>query len=98
MAQPIERFNELMEGVRADIAVKIFGTDYDELEQLPGEVKEVLKKIPGAGEVEFEASGRVPMLDVQVNRAALARYNLHTAEVNKAIATALGGQTVGMMG
>ena len=71
MAQPIERFNELMEGVRADIAVKIFGTDYDELEQLPGEVKEVLKKIPGAGEVEFEASGRVPMLDVQVNRAAL---------------------------
>ncbi len=98
MAQPIEmRFNELMEGVRADIAVKIFGTDYEELERLAEAVKEILEKVPGAGEVEFEASGRVPMLDVQVNRAALARYNIHAAEVNKAISTALGGQTVGMM-
>jgi cobalt-zinc-cadmium resistance protein CzcA len=96
MAQPIEmRFNELMEGVRADIAVKIFGDDYDLLEKTAEEVKAILEKIPGAGEVEFEASGRVPMLEARVNRDALVKYNLHASEVNKAIATALGGQTVG---
>jgi cobalt-zinc-cadmium resistance protein CzcA len=96
MAQPIEmRFNELMEGVRADIAVKIFGDNYDVLEKAAEEVKEILEKIPGAGEVEFEASGRVPMLEARVKRDALIRYNLHASEVNKAIATALGGETVG---
>ena len=96
ISQPIEmRFNELMEGVRADIAVKIFGDDYELLEKTADQVKEILERIPGASEVEFEASGRVPMMEVQVNRAALARYNLHAAEVNKAISTALGGQTVG---
>jgi cobalt-zinc-cadmium resistance protein CzcA len=98
MSQPIEmRFNELLEGVRSDIAVKIFGNDYDVLEKIAGEVKELLEKIPGAGEVEFEASGRVPMLEAHVNRAALVKYNLHAAEVNNAIATALGGQTVGAL-
>jgi cobalt-zinc-cadmium resistance protein CzcA len=96
VSQPIEmRFNELMEGTRADIAVKIFGDDYDLLEKAAEQMKEILEKIPGAGEVEFEASGRVPMLQIEVNRAALTKYNVHASEVNKAIATALGGQTVG---
>jgi cobalt-zinc-cadmium resistance protein CzcA len=96
ISQPIEmRFNELMEGTRADIAVKIFGDDYDLLEKTAEQMKEILEKIPGAGEVEFEASGRVPMLQIEVDRVALAKYNVHAAEVNKAIATALGGQTVG---
>jgi cobalt-zinc-cadmium resistance protein CzcA len=82
--------------VRSDIAVKIFGDNYDELEKIAGEVKELLEKIPGAAEVEFEASGRVPMLEVRVNRDALAKYNLHTADVKKkAVATAMAGQVVG---
>ncbi|HEY5041071.1 MAG TPA: CusA/CzcA family heavy metal efflux RND transporter, partial [Verrucomicrobiae bacterium] len=98
MSQPIEmRFNELLEGVRSDIAVKVFGDDYDVLEKIAAQVKELLEKIPGAGEVEFEASGRVPMLEVHANRDALVKYNLHAAEVNNAIATALGGQTVGAL-
>ena len=98
MSQPIEmRFNELLEGVKSEIAVKIFGSDYDVLEKTAGEVKEILEKIPGAGEAEFEASGRVPMLDVKVNRGALVNYNLHAADVNRAIAVALGGQTVGAL-
>ena len=98
LSQPIEmRFNELMEGVRADISVKIFGNDYDTLENIAAQVKEILKKIPGADEVEFEASGRVPMLELQANRDALAKYNLQSAELNKAVATALGGQTVGVI-
>jgi cobalt-zinc-cadmium resistance protein CzcA len=96
MSQPIEmRFNELMEGIRADVSVKLFGADYDVLETTASEVKELLEKVPGAGEVEFEASGRTPMLEVHVNREALIKYNVSAAELNKAVMTALGGELVG---
>src|SRR6266545_392563 len=69
VAQPVEmRFNEMLEGIRAYIAVKIFGNDYDVLERLGAEVKEVLEQIRGTregeGEVEFETTGRVPMLEI----------------------------------
>ena len=98
VSQPIEmRFNELMEGVRADIAVKIFGNDYDTLEKIAGEAKEVLAKIPGAGEVEFEPSGRLPTLEIQPRRDVLRRHNLHVGDLNKTIQTALGGETVGSL-
>jgi len=96
MSQPIEmRFNELMEGIRADVSVKLFGDDYDVLEKKAGEIKELLEKVPGASEVEFEASGRTPMLEVQVDRDALIKYNVHAEEVNKAVTTGLGGEPVG---
>jgi heavy metal efflux system protein len=102
VAQPIEmRFNEMLEGIRADIAVKIFGNDYDVLERLAAEVKEVLEQIPGTregeGEVEFETTGRAPMLEIRVKREVLAKYNLHAGDVNQVIASALGGQTVGAL-
>ena len=98
MSQPIEmRFNELLEGVRSDLSVKIFGNDYDALDRTAEEVKEILEKVPGAGEVEFEAAGRVPMLEVQINRAALVKYSLDAADVNKPIAIALGGKPVGAL-
>ena len=102
VAQPIEmRFNEMLEGIRADIAVKIFGKDYDVLEKLGAETKEVLEEIPGTregeGEVEFETTGRAPMLEIRVKRDVLAKYNLHAGDVNQVIASALGGQTVGTM-
>jgi cobalt-zinc-cadmium resistance protein CzcA len=98
ISQPIEmRFNELMEGVRADIAVKIFGNDYDTLEKIAGEVKAVLEKIPGADEVEFEPSGRLPTLEIQPRRDVLRRQNLHVGDLNKTIQTALGGETVGSL-
>jgi heavy metal efflux system protein len=97
MSQPIEmRFNELMEGIRADVSVKVFGEDYDVLEKTASEVKELLEKIPGASEVEFEASGRTPMLEVQVNREAMVRFNVSAAELNKAVMTAVGGEQVGL--
>jgi heavy metal efflux system protein len=102
VAQPVEmRFNEMLEGIRADIAVKIFGNDYDVLERLGAEVKEVLEHIPGTregeGEVEFETTGRAPMLEIRVKRDVLAKYNLHAGDVNQVIAAALGGQTVGTL-
>jgi cobalt-zinc-cadmium resistance protein CzcA len=102
VAQPVEmRFNEMLEGIRADIAVKIFGSDYDVLERLGSEVKEVLEQIPGTregeGEVEYETTGRAPMLEIRVKRDVLAKYNLHAGDVNQTIAAALGGETVGTM-
>jgi cobalt-zinc-cadmium resistance protein CzcA len=102
VAQPVEmRFNEMLEGIRADIAVKIFGNDYDVLERLGSEVKALLEQIPGTrggeGEVEYETTGRAPMLEIRVKRDVLAKYNLHTVDVNQTIAAALGGQTVGTM-
>ena len=102
VAQPVEmRFNEMLEGIRADIAVKIFGNDYDVLERLGSEVKEILEQIPGTregeGEVEYETTGRSPMMEIRVKRDVLAKYNVHAGEVNQTIATALAGQTVGTM-
>lgn len=97
-AQPIEmRFNELLEGVRSDLSVKIVGQDYDVMEELAEQVKGILETVPGLGEVEFEAQGRAPVLEIIVNRDALRRYNLHAADVNRTIATALAGETVGLV-
>ncbi len=97
-AQPIEmRFNELLEGVRSDLAVKIIGPDYDVMEQLAAQIKAILEQVPGAGEVEFEAQGRAPVLEIILQRDALRRYNLHAADVNELISTALAGQTVGLI-
>ncbi len=97
-AQPIEmRFNELLEGVRSDLSVKIIGQDYNVMEGLAEKVRAILETIPGLGEVEFEAQGRAPVLEIIVNRDALRRYNLHAADVNRTIATALAGETVGLV-
>ena len=97
-AQPIEmRFNELLEGIRSDLAVKISGNDYDVLEKIAGQVKTLLQGIPGAADVEFETMGRTPVMEIKLNRDALTKYNLHAAEVNAAIATALVGQPVGLI-
>ena len=98
VAQPIEmRFNEMLEGVRADLSVKLFGPDFNVLEPLAEKTKAVLEKIPGVAEVEFETDGRSPILTITVKREELLRRNLTAAAVNSAIATALAGQTVGSL-
>ncbi len=97
-SQPIEmRFNEILEGTRADIAVKIFGDDYAEIERLAAEVREVLEQVPGAADVEFDALGKAPMLEIKLKRDAMARYNIHAGEVNAAVATALAGTEAGVI-
>jgi heavy metal efflux system protein len=97
-AQPIEmRFNEMLEGTKAELAVKIFGSDYDVLEKLAEQIKGILEKTPGAAQVEFETEGRTPQLEMNVKRDVLQRYSLQSGEVNKAVATALAGQEVGKM-
>jgi cobalt-zinc-cadmium resistance protein CzcA len=94
--QPIQmRFNEMMAGVRADIAVKIYGDDFAELERLATQIRDLLRQIPGSGDVVFDAFGRSPLLEIKPDRDALRRYNLQTEELNRAIAIALAGEEVG---
>ena len=95
-SQPIEtRFNEMLQGTRSDVSVKIFGEDYDTLDKLTDKVTAVLKKAPGAGSVEPETHGRVDTLVIDIDRPALRRSNLDLASVNNAIGSALAGKTVG---
>ena len=97
-AQPIEmRANEMLEGTKAELAVKIFGDDYDVLEKLAGQVKAVLEKTPGAAQVEYETDGRTPQLQMNVRRDVLQRHNLQVGEVNKAVNAALAGREVGQI-
>ncbi len=96
-AQPIEmRFNEMLEGTKAQLAVKIFGSDYDVLEKLAEQIKGILEKTPGVSQVEYETEGRTPQLQIEVKRDALQRYSLQAGEVNKAVSAALAGQVVGI--
>jgi cobalt-zinc-cadmium resistance protein CzcA len=94
--QPIQmRFNEMMAGVRADIAVKVYGNDFEELERLSTEIRDLLRTIPGSGDVEFDAFGRSPLLEITPDRDALRRFNMQSGNLNHAIATALAGEEVG---
>lgn len=98
ISQPIQmRFNEIMAGARADLVCKIYGDNFEELERLAGEVRAVLQSLPGGKESEFDAIGRVPMLEIKPDRAALQRYNLHAEDVNRVVETALGGSQVGTL-
>ena len=98
ISQPIElRFNELLSGSRADIAIKIFGDDFDELEKIGNEVREIVEKIPGASDVEYDAVGKAPILQVEVDREAMTQYNVQAQEVNDVIETAFAGKEVGVV-
>jgi cobalt-zinc-cadmium resistance protein CzcA len=95
-SQPIQlRFNELISGVRSDLAVKIFGDDNEVLNKTAAEVAEALGKVPGATEVKVEQTTSLPMLSVNVDRAKATRYGLDMNEVQEAVATAIGGREAG---
>ena len=97
-SQPIEmRFNEILEGTRADIAVKIFGDDFAVIEKIASQAREILEEIPGAADVEFDALGKAPLLEIIPKREAMSRYNLHAAELNRVVSTALAGEEVGKL-
>ena len=96
--QPIAmRFDEIMAGARAELSLKIFGDDYDTLERLANEAREVIEKVPGAGDVEFDKIGRTPQLEIRPNRAALQRYAIHSEDLNRVVETALAGTEVGFL-
>src|SRR5450830_1639874 len=97
-SQPIQlRFNELISGVRSDVAVRLFGDDMLVLDSTAAKIASVLGKIPGATEVKVEQTTGLPMLTVQIDREQTARYGLNIADVQAAIATAIGGQETGTL-
>jgi cobalt-zinc-cadmium resistance protein CzcA len=98
VTQPIQmRFNEIMAGARADLVCKVFGDSYDEMERLAGEVRTVLGSIPGGSETEFDSIGKNPMIEIQPDRDALRKYNVHADDVNRLVETALAGAEVGTL-
>ncbi len=97
-SQPIQmRFNELIAGVKTDIGVKIFGDDFEVLKPVADKVAEVLRGIPGAVDVKVEAIEGLPVLNINVDREAIARYGLNVADVQDVIAAAVGGKEAGQV-
>ncbi|MES1982074.1 MAG: CusA/CzcA family heavy metal efflux RND transporter [Pseudomonadota bacterium] len=97
-SQPIQlRFNELISGVRSDVAVKIFGDDMDVLNRTAEEISSMLRKIQGASEVRVEQTTGLPMLTVNIDRQKAARYGLNMADIQDVVATAMGGREAGTL-
>jgi heavy metal efflux system protein len=95
-SQPIQqRMNELISGVRSDVAVKIFGDSLDELVQAASRVQAVLQKVEGAADVKAEQATGLPVLTVQLNRQTLARYGVSVADVQNLVEMAVGGKNAG---
>lgn len=94
--QPIEmRFNELITGVRADIAIKLFGEDLEYLAKKAAEIKKLAEKVPGAGDVILEKTEGLPQMAVNYNRQKIAWYGLNTAMLNSVLTMAFGGEAAG---
>ena len=94
--QPIEmRFNELITGVRADIAVKVFGEDLEYLSKKAEEIKRLVEKIDGASDVILEKTTGLPQMNVTYNRSKIAYYGLDIKSLNTYLSTAFGGEVAG---
>jgi cobalt-zinc-cadmium resistance protein CzcA len=96
--QPIQmRFNELISGVRSDLAVKIFGDDIDIMLETAKKIEATLKQIPGGSEVKIEQATGLPVLSILPNRAKLDRYGLNMADVQDIVQMAMGGREAGKL-
>jgi cobalt-zinc-cadmium resistance protein CzcA len=97
-SQPIQlRFNELISGVRSDVAVKVFGDDPETMQATAQLVAQRLQKLAGAAEVRIEQTEGLPALTLQVDRIKAARYGLNVADVQEAFGTLVGGRDVGLV-
>jgi cobalt-zinc-cadmium resistance protein CzcA len=98
VTQPIEmRFNELIGGVRSDVAVKLYGEDLDQLADSAKRIAAVLRSVPGASDVRVAQTQGFPTFDIVFDRAAIARYGLTIKEVADTVSTALAGREVGQI-
>lgn len=96
--QPIQmRFNELIAGVRSDVAVKVYGDDFDAMGKSASEVAAVLRSIPGAADVRVEQVSGQPTIAAVVDRTAAAAQGVHASDAADALAIALGGREAGMV-
>lgn len=95
-SQPIQmRFNELLEGTRADVAIKIFGSDLKTLMKIAQEVQEVVQQVRGAGDVEADMAGTSPVFQIVPKTDLLASYGASLSDVLESISIALGGEEAG---
>ncbi|TKR29583.1 CusA/CzcA family heavy metal efflux RND transporter [Luteimonas gilva] len=98
LTQPIQmRTNELISGVRADVAVKIYGDDLDKLARIAAQVQRAMAAVQGAADVKTEQVAGLPLLTVSPDRQALVRYGLNPGDVQDTVATAVGGETAGQL-
>ena len=96
--QPIQmRFNELIAGVKSDIAVKIFGEDLQELFSHATEASRYIRQIDGVGDIKVQQIDGIPQLVVKYNRVKMAQYGLNVNEVNSAIKMTFAGETAGIV-
>ena len=94
--QPIEmRFNELITGVRADVAIKIFGDDLSVLANKANEIKMLIQQVEGASDIIIEKVEGLPQMSVTYNRSKIARYGLNISDVNQLISMGFAGTTIG---
>jgi len=98
LSQPIQlRFNELISGVRSDVAVKVFGDDMAVLNTTAGEIAETLEGLKGASEVKVEQTSGLPVLTINIDRDKAARFGLNVGDVQDTIAVAVGGRQAGTL-
>ncbi len=96
--QPIEmRFNELLSGVRSDVAIKVFGDERETMHSTAERIAAVLGAVPGAADVKVEQTTGLPMLTIQIDRDKAARLGLSMAEIQDVAATAVGGKAAGVL-
>ncbi|WP_341328786.1 CusA/CzcA family heavy metal efflux RND transporter [Methylotuvimicrobium sp. KM2] len=98
LTQPIEMtVDELLEGVRAELAVKLFGDDLQQLKSKADEIAAVIKKVEGAADVQVDQVSGTPQLVITPDRQAIARYGLNLIDVQDVIKSAIGGTTAGQV-
>ncbi len=98
VTQPIEmRFNELIGGVRSDVAIKLYGEDLDRLTSTGAEIARVLAKVPGAADVRSAQTQGFPTLQIDFDREAISRFGLSMDAVADTVAAALGGRPAGVL-
>ncbi len=98
ITQPIQmRFNELIAGVRGDIAVKVYGDDFGGMNAAAGRIAAVLRGTRGAADVRVEQTKGLPMLDIRPNRMAMSRIGVTAGDVQDTVAAAIGGREAGLI-
>ena len=98
ITQPMQmRFNELITGIRQDVAIKVFGTDLDVLSAKANEIAKYIEKVEGVGEPFIEKVTGLPQIQVEYNREQLARYGLSISDVNMVLRTAFAGNVAGVV-
>ncbi|MDD4591101.1 MAG: CusA/CzcA family heavy metal efflux RND transporter [Parabacteroides sp.] len=97
-SQPVElRFNELLTGIREDVAVKIYGDDLDKLNELGEKMVSIISKIKGAGDVSLERTSGLPQITVKYDHQKIAQYGLNIEKLNQYVSTAFAGSKTGVI-